>query len=140
VARGTAKKDQIAQRRHLVATMRLAHLTQQEIADRLGVSVGTINADLKAVREEWAERRRETYDDLVAEELAKLDRLERALLPLALQGQGPASDRVLSIMDRRARLLGLDRPTRHEVTMLTQDLIEAEIQRLEAELAVNDRG
>jgi len=129
------KRDEIAARRQQVALLRLTHLTQAEIAEHLGVSVGTVNADIQAVREEWAERRRTAYDEWVGEELAKLDRLERSLLPLALKGQTSAADRVLSIMDRRARLLGLDKPERHEHTVITLDAIEAEIMRLEAELA-----
>lgn len=127
--------DEIAARRTQVAALRLAHLTQREIASRLGVSVGTINADLQAIREEWAERRSTAYDDWVAEELAKLDRLERALLPLALQGQTTAADRVLSVMDRRARIVGLDKPQMHEHTVITRDALDAEIERLEAEVA-----
>jgi transcriptional regulator with XRE-family HTH domain len=128
-----AKLDGIAARRQQVATLRLAHLTQAEIAKRLGVSVGTVNSDLQAVRDEWAERRRTATDEWLSEELAKLDRLERALLPLALQGQASAADRVLSVMDRRAKLLGLNKPDRHEHTVITLDAIEAEIARLEAE-------
>lgn len=44
-----------------------------------------------------------------------------------------AMDRVLKIMERRAKLLGLDAPTRHEV--LTLEGIDAEIARLEREQA-----
>jgi len=43
-----------------------------------------------------------------------------------------AIDRLLRIQERRAKLLGLDAPTKHEV--VTMDAIEAEIQRLNAEL------
>lgn len=135
-----AKLDEIAARRHQVATLRLAHLTQAEIARRLDVSVGTVNSDLQAIREEWAERRRSSFETWLDEELAKLDRLERALLPLALQGQATAADRVLSVMDRRAKLLGLNRPDRVEHTVITMDAIEAEIARLEGELSELDAG
>lgn len=127
--------DEIAARRTQVAVLRLTHLTQREIAKRLGVSVGTINADLQAIREEWAERRATAYDDWVAEELAKLDSLERAFLRLALQGQTTAADRVLAVMDRRSRLVGLDKPQLHEHTVITRDALDAEIERLEAEVA-----
>jgi transcriptional regulator with XRE-family HTH domain len=130
-----AKLDEIASRRQQVATLRLAHLTQAEIARKLDVSVGTVNADLQAIRQEWSERRRSSFEEWLDEELAKLDRLERALLPLALQGQATAADRVLSVMDRRAKLLGLNKPERHEHTVITMDAIEAEITRMEAELA-----
>jgi hypothetical protein len=42
-------------------------------------------------------------------------------------------DRILKIKERRARILGLDAPTRSEV--LNIDSIDAEISRLETELA-----
>lgn len=127
--------DEIAARRTQVAALRLTHLTQREIASRLGVSVGTVNADLQAVREEWAERRSTSYDDWVSEELAKLDRLERSMMTYALQGQTTAVDRVLAVMDRRSRLVGLDKPQLHEHTVITRDALDAEIERLEAEVA-----
>lgn len=136
----TSKQDEITARRNQVATLRLAHLTQAEIAARVGVSVGTVNADLKAIREAWQERSRTSIEEWVGEELAKLDRLERSLMPLALQGQATAADRVLSVMDRRAKLLGLNKPERFEHTVITRDAIETEIERLEAELAANDSG
>ena len=125
-----AKRDAIAARRTQVATLRLAHLTQPEIASRLGVSVGTVNSDLQAIRKEWAERRDTSYDDWLAEELAKLDRLERSLLPLALQGSAPVADRILAIMDRRSRMMGLDKPAKAEVTVHARSDLDAEIADL----------
>lgn len=44
-----------------------------------------------------------------------------------------ALDRILKIMERRAKLLGLDAPVRHEV--LTIDAIDQELARLDAEHA-----
>lgn len=63
------------------------------------------------------------YAGFLAEEIAKLDLLERELLPEALHG-GPeagmklgAVDRLLAIRDRRAMMLGLDCPSKVEVQM-----------------------
>jgi hypothetical protein len=47
-----------------------------------------------------------------------------------------AIDRALKIQERRAKLLGLDAPTKVEV--LTMDAIDAEIQKLQAELATTE--
>jgi hypothetical protein len=47
-------------------------------------------------------------------------------------------DRILKIKERRARILGLDAPTKAEV--LNIDSIDAEIARLEQELAENKAG
>ncbi len=65
-------------------------------------------------------------------EVTRLDQLLVAMWPKAMQGSGWAVDRCLGIMKRRAELLGLDAPTRHEV--MTIDAIDAEIRQLEAEL------
>ena len=127
-------KDAIAARRQQVAALRLARLSQHEIATRLGVSVGTVNSDIAAVREEWAERRAQDYGEWVAEELAILDRLQRTLLPAAIQGDDRSVHRLLNVMDRRARMLGLDQPQRHEHQVITKDALVAEIERLEQEI------
>ena len=135
-----ASKDAIAARRQQVAALRLARLSQHEIATRLNVSVGTVNSDIAAIREEWAERRLQDYGEWVAEELALLDRLQRTLLPTAIQGDDRAIQRLLSVMDRRARMLGLDQPERFTVQVVTVDMIDAEIARLERELTTGAAG
>jgi len=56
----------------------------------------------------------------------------------AMEGKGWAVDRLLAVMDRRARLLGLDRPAKHEV--LTIDAIDHEIARLMAQFGQVDRA
>ncbi len=88
-------------------------------------------------------------------ELDKLDRLERHLLgvmerehvsashgrvvtldgkPVLDDGPGvQAAVALLRVQDRRARLLGLDAPTLTRVQV--EDVVDAEIRRLEAELA-----
>jgi hypothetical protein len=53
-----------------------------------------------------------------------------------VEDSGPtlnAMDRILKVMERRAKLLGLDAPVKHE--HMTLDVIDAEIARLEREHA-----
>ncbi len=50
-----------------------------------------------------------------------------------------AIDRLLKIQDRRAKLLGLDAPTKSRVEVITQDQIEAEIERLSREIAEQEQ-
>ena len=45
---------------------------------------------------------------------------------------------LIRVMERRARYLGLDAPTRSRVEVITADVIESEIARLEGELSAND--
>ncbi len=79
---------------------------------------------------------RETSEEVRAVELARLDGLMVTLWPSARRGDLQAVDRVLKIMERRAKLLGLDAAQKHEI--VTQDAIEMEIKRLEAEMAKNE--
>jgi hypothetical protein len=100
--------------------------------------MGTVGNDAAVIREEWKRRANHDFDAHVVEELAKLDQLERTVLPEALAGaedQGlalRAVDRELAIMARRARLLGLDRPPRvHDAqTVEYRTALDAEIEVL----------
>jgi Trp operon repressor len=134
-----SEDDAFAERRQKVAALRLMHWTQREIAAELGVSASTINRDLIRIRDEWAERRTQSYQEWVAEELAKIDLIERAILPAAIAGDDKAQARLVQFMDRRARMMGLDKPTQHEHTVITMDAVEAEIARLELEMGERDR-
>jgi predicted transcriptional regulator len=135
-----ATDDAIAQRRQKVAALRLMHYSEREIAAELGISPATAHRDIVAVRQEWAERRTQTYESWVAEELAKLDLIERAILPAAISGDDKAQARLVQFMDRRARMMGLDKPERHEHTVITMDAVEAEIARLEREMGDRERS
>jgi sigma54-dependent transcription regulator len=135
-----ADDDALAQRRQKVSALRLMHYTQREIAAEIGVSVATVNRDLAVVRSEWAERRSQSYEQWVGEELAKIDLLERAIMPAAISGDDKAQARIVQFMDRRARMMGLDKPERFEHTVITMDAVEAEIARLEREMGDRERS
>lgn len=47
-------------------------------------------------------------------------------------------DRILRIMERRARLLGLDAPTKARVEVVTEEAVDAEIARLESKIAIRE--
>lgn len=141
-ARAAAKLAR-EKRRQVIATLVTYHWTYQEIADRVGVAVGTVCSDVAVIRKRWQERYAEEYARHVAEEIAKLDDLERRILPLALtggarsgeEGAKPslwAVDRALAIMDRRARLLGLDKPTKVDakVTVTESTVLDDQIRAL----------
>jgi hypothetical protein len=111
-----AETARIAERRAEVAGMLLEHRTYREMAQRLDCSAATITEDVTVVRAEWHERATDDYGAWLAEEMAKLHSLERVMLPQALAGQTRAVHAVLGVMTRRAKLLGLDRPERMQVT------------------------
>jgi hypothetical protein len=67
-------------------------------------------------------------------EAERLDELESAIWPNAMAGNLDAIDRCLAIMERRARLLGLDAPTRFTIELWVLNSIDAEVERLSREL------
>jgi hypothetical protein len=92
----------------MVMKLRLEGLTHREIGNRMGFS------EVRAFRicQEELDRlnaiRAETADQLQRLEVSRLDMLLRAVWAKAKEGDFRAIDRVLSIMERRAKLLGLD--------------------------------
>ena len=103
--------------------MMAAHVTERQMAARLGVSQSTISRDVHSIRASWRAHATRDYEKLVAEENAKLDVLEQAWFEKATV-ELDAVDRVLRIMERRARLLGLDRPTRSASTVTVVEDVE----------------
>ena len=81
-----------------------------EIAKTLGY--GGPSGAHKAVMTALKKTLQEPADELRTMELERLDALHAALWPQAIAGKWLAVDRVLSVMERRAKLLGLDAPTK----------------------------
>ena len=125
-------KNDIARAERQAAALRLraAGGDYDSIAKALGVSVATAWRDVKAG---LAAVVQEPAQEAITLECGRLDRLLRALWPFAIgirvdtDSQGRqitrnvdpdyfAIDRVLAVMQRRARLLGLDAPVKKQVT------------------------
>lgn len=110
------KADEIAARRTKVSAAILSHMTQREASDELDIPLATINRDMKAVRVEWQAIRVAAADSATAEDLQRLAAAEKAIWPAVEKGDVTAIDRLLRIMERRAKLLGLDAPKRIDIT------------------------
>jgi DNA-binding CsgD family transcriptional regulator len=103
--RRKSNKIERATRRAEAYALRRAGVDTATIAARLGVHPTTVNA---WIREALRAIPKEEADDLRALELERLDAIMVPQMRAALAGDGFAVDRVLKIMERRARLLGLD--------------------------------
>lgn len=136
--RRAAKKTEVADRRRKVSALHLARVPQKEIAQRLKVSESLVSRDLDHIREAWRQDYIQDAARLKMRECAALDGDEarvRARLasvpdmptlpnhadPDARAMHAETWDKVsrtycrlqetaIKIMDRRAKLLGLDAP------------------------------
>ena len=116
--------------------LRRAGLTLDEIATRVGYnSSASVHYALKRLNERIV---REDVDEIRNLEGERLDLLQAANWDNAMQGDVPAGALVLRVMERRAKLLGLDMPIRvqQEVTVWNGDGdLDGEIQSLISRLA-----
>lgn len=151
------RRIKTAVRRAEALRMRAAGCKYEDIAQALGYSSRSAAAQdvqralMVAVSEPATEVRAlelTRLDDLWVAALAVLKRPHLTVsngrvvtinntdgLPVPVEDDGPvlqAIDRLLRIQERRAKLLGLDAPTKVEV--INDDLIDAEIRRLTDEL------
>ena len=133
---GFVKSEEDAQNQREAMELFSAGLTYQKVADSLGVSKSTawerVQAALRAIPAEAVNQYRKV-------EMERLDALLEVTLKKALsedKGFLFAVDRALAIMDRRAKLLGLDAPirTQTEVTTYDGNSIEARVAELRSAL------
>ena len=112
--RNTTRPDAVraSVRRWEVLRLRLEGLSFRKIADRVGVDTAQAWHDLQTVLSELKEAAREDAEAVLAVELMRLDELTERCWPLVESGDMKAVDRLLRIMERRAKLLGLDAPTK----------------------------
>lgn len=108
--------------------LRRAGRTYDEIADEMGVDTKRARKLVEAAMVEHREQVATAVSELRALEAARLDAMQAAVWPEAMDGRGFAIDRVLRIMERRARLLGLDTLTeRYGELTPEQVAIEAQL-------------
>lgn len=107
-ARSPVRPEMIdkAQRREKAIQLRLAGATFDQIAEQCGFT--DRSSAYAAVRRGVQRIGREQAEELFDVDNARLDRLLMAVWPKAMQGDLAAVDRVLAIMQRRARMLGYD--------------------------------
>lgn len=108
--------EQIAERRVKAFDLRKKGKNYREIAKELSVSPATIVLDVKAVMKELQKDQLREAADYKALELDRLETLQAVMWNDAENGDQGAVDRVLRIMERRAKLLGLDAPTKTELS------------------------
>ena len=108
------RRVQAHERQKQALQLRTAGVAYEEIAARLGYRgrSGAYAAVMRALRATL----QEPADELRTLELERLDRLLLGVWGQAAKGNQGAVDRALRIMERRAKLLGLDAPSKTELS------------------------
>lgn len=132
--RYTAAEDaERATRRERVLELRAKGWTFDAIATEVGLnSRQAAHEDYRAALRTARAEHLPNLEDARAFDLERLERLARKAWEHIDAGDLKGIDSMLRIMDRRARLLGLDQPVKHEISW---EALDREIARLEQRLA-----
>lgn len=130
-----------------ISNLYLQGWIQAAIADHIAksrpykITQQTISRDLKTIQERWQASAIRSFDEARARELAAIDNLERVAWE-AYQAKEPPDprflDRVSWCIDRRVKLLGLDAPTKNEISgkdggpIIISELTDEQLKRLAA--------
>lgn len=111
----------------------LTHRSAGKSYRAIGVEMGLNPGDaFRLVQDAIRETFREPAEDVLTLELDRLDMLLTAILPGAMKGDERAVLRVLNIMDRRARYLGLDKVTPPDVSQEARGALTGLMEALTA--------
>jgi transposase len=139
----TAEEDRIHLRQTQAIALRVKGYSFREIAKELGVSVGQAHHDVRAAMAEFDDQ---ASADVELERKTQSKRLESALKSVSevlaaevYDADGNADhelklkaiDRIVKLEERRAKLLGLDMPTKTEIdARVTNEASPTEAARL----------
>lgn len=115
-------REFLSERDTRIFKMRQAGTSIQEIARRFGVSSGVVSNAIKRQLEKLNKEAMLAYPEVLRMELERLDNLQQAIWPMtqhrkvrmddgsevSVEPDMKAIQQVLSIMDRRTKLLGMD--------------------------------
>lgn len=122
-----------------VLELRRVGLTWQRIAEEVGYAdhTGAYAAYKRAIKRTM----QQPADELRTQELDRIDRLQVAIWPNAMKGDTRAILTIVRLMERRAKLTGLDMPIKIEQDVTTWtggESIDRAVRDLAALLTAND--
>lgn len=133
-------REALADRDLRIFKMRQAGVAANEIARRFGISTSAVQAAIRRQLEKMNREALMAYPEVLRMELERLDSLQSSIWPLTqhrkvklddgtevtLEPDMKAIQQVLGIMDRRARLLGMEQ-TNINVSLEGQQTIEPRV-------------
>tara|TARA_R110000868_G_scaffold73093_4_gene212369 strand:- start:3974 stop:4471 length:498 start_codon:yes stop_codon:yes gene_type:complete len=115
-----------------VLALRAQSFTWRAIAEQVGYASGS--GALKAYMRAVKRQQKEPVEAALYMELERLDEMQSVYWEPAIQGNMRAGEFVLKIMDRRAKFLGLDAPTKIQAEVVNYEggagSIDAEVDRI----------
>ena len=121
--------------------MRTSGWTQEQIGREIGITDQAVARVLAKKREAYRQAHLEEMEALVTDEAAALEesiRMWEARQQVDGRGAFRAGQLVLRFRERKARLLGLDRPAKVDVSEYVVKPVEVELAELYAQLGIND--
>lgn len=112
--RKATEKAALLQRRLEALELRKRGLSYRAIGERLGVDHKVIYNEVMAELKRLADESQDKAAEIRALELERLDALIKGLEPMAMVGNPGAVNSYIKCMERRAKYLGLDEPTKFE--------------------------
>lgn len=99
-------------RRYRMLNMKIAGASERQIAEQEGISHGLVNKDIRKILEDLARDNAGGADKIRALQMERLNALLMRHWPMAMQADGPATDRCLKILDRINAINGVipDKP------------------------------
>ena len=127
--KGLPPKPDTIEKEQEIVKLRRGGLPFDIIGDRVGLSTSGAH---RAYQRSLARVVKEDVDAIRQVETERLDLAQSAIWGKVLQGDNPSIQNLLRIMERRAKLLGLDQPTRIQAEVITYDgnAVRAELERI----------
>lgn len=134
IAPGHPANIKTALRKAKALELRIAGLTYRQIAEYIKKEFGDDCPASYSERHCWNDiddeirknraQMQENTGQIIDIELQRLDKMLVVMMNQALSGDQKAVDRVLKIMERRSRYLGLDMPIEHKVNTWQTEIIQ----------------
>lgn len=115
--------------------LRCEGFTFEQIGARLSVSKQRAHQLVKDALAAVAAERKDLAEHQLAFELSQIDSVIRGMAAKSARGDAKAGMTILKAMERRAKLLGLDAPDKHEHLVDVRKLSDAELDTEIAHLA-----
>lgn len=130
-----AEVERVNRDRAIIAD-RIAGASVEDIAEKYSIDNSTVASIVNKRLAQTLKLMESEVDILRQQEMQRLDAVQAAAWPAAMNGHIDSLKILMSAIDRRCKLLGLDAPQRVEVISL--GAIEAELRRIDSQLSLAD--